>query len=165
MFPGMLASIVDPGYKIALFLHILAVVVGFGPTFAYALSTAVSRKYPRATPALWEAIQRTDRYLVLPGMVIVLLAGVYLLADGDWDASEAFISVGFVAIFLLFGLQVGFFMPQGSKAREIAERDLQAGDEFSEEYLAISQRIGIVGSTAGLVVVVTIFFMAYKPFL
>lgn len=31
------ASIVDPGYKIALFLHILAVVLAFGPTFGYAL--------------------------------------------------------------------------------------------------------------------------------
>jgi hypothetical protein len=165
MVPLMLATVVDPGYKFALFLHLLAVVVGFGPTFAYALSTAVSRKYPRTTPALWEVIQRSDRYLVTPGMVVVLLAGIYLLADGDWDASEAFISVGFVAIFALFGLQLGFFAPQGRRAREIAERDLESGDELSEEYLALSERIGKVGSLAGIIVVVTIFFMAYKPFL
>jgi len=165
MLPSMLASIVDPGYKIALFLHILAVVLAFGPTFAYALFSTVSQQYPRATPALLEGIHRTDRYLVTPGMVIVLLTGVYLLVDGDWGESEAFISVGFVAIFLLLGLQLTFFKPQASEARRIAERDLKTGDELSEEYLAISQRIGKVGSLAGLIVVVTIFFMAYKPFL
>ena len=33
-----------------------------------------------------------------PGMVVLLLAGIYLLIDGDWDASKAFISVGFLAI-------------------------------------------------------------------
>jgi uncharacterized membrane protein len=165
MLPSMLASIVDPGYKIALFLHILAVVVAFGPTFAYALFSTVSQKHPRATPALLEGIRRTDRYLVTPGMVVLLIAGVYLLADGDWDASEAFISVGFVAIFLLFGLQMTFFTPQARRARQIAERDLKAGDELSEEYVAVAQRIGKVGSFAGLVVVVAIFFMTYKPFL
>jgi uncharacterized membrane protein len=161
----MIASITDPGYKIALFLHVLAVVVGFGPTFAYALFTTVSRKYPRSTPALLEAIQRSDRYLVTPGMVLVLVAGIYLLVDGDWEENEAFISTGFVAIVLLIGLQLLFFMPQIRRLRALAERDLEQSGELSEEYLGISQRIGIVGSLAGLVVVVTIFFMTYKPFL
>ena len=42
MFPTMLATIVDPGYKIALFLHILAVVLAFGPTFGYAIFFSVA---------------------------------------------------------------------------------------------------------------------------
>jgi uncharacterized membrane protein len=58
-----------------------------------------------------------------------------------------------------------FFTPQVRRARQIAERDLKAGDELSEEYVAVAQRIGKVGSFAGLVVVVAIFFMTYKPFL
>jgi uncharacterized membrane protein len=161
----MFASIVDPGYKVALFLHVLAVVVAFGPTFAYALFSTVSQKYPRATPALIEGIQRTDRYLVIPGMVILFLAGIYLQIDGDWGQEEAFINVGFLAILLLFGLQIAFFTPQVRKARSIAERDLKAGDDLSEEYVDIAQKIGKVGSLAGLIVVITIFFMTYKPFL
>ena len=162
-----LASIVDPGYKIALFLHIVAVVVAFGPTFAYALFSTVSQKYPRATPALLEGIQRSDRYLVTPGMIILLIAGIYLLAASDsaFEESDVFISVGFLAIIALFALQGAFFTPQTRKAREIAERDLEAGDELSEEYVALAQKIGKVGSLAGLIVVVTIFFMTYKPFL
>ena len=161
----MLASIVDPGYKIALFLHVLAVVLAFGPTFAYALFTSVTRNHPRSTPALIEAIQRSDRYLVTPGVFLVLLAGVYMLIDGDWDAGEAFISVGFVAIFALIGLHFTLFMPQLAWRKGLAERDLKSGDELSDEYLAVSDRIGKVGSLAGLTVVVTIFFMTYKPFL
>jgi hypothetical protein len=51
-------------------------------------------------------------------MVVLLLAGIYLLADGDWGTSETFISVGFVAIFVLFGLQLGFFAPQTHRAYE-----------------------------------------------
>ncbi len=161
----MLATIVDPGYKIALFLHILAVVLAFGPTFGYALFFSVVPQHPRATPAILAGIQKTDRYLVNPGMIVLLLAGIYVLADGPWEASDAFISVGFLAIIALFGLQHGFFRPQTAKARELAERDLKAGDVLSEEFTALSDRIGKVGTVAGLIVVVTIFFMAYKPFL
>jgi hypothetical protein len=160
-----LASIVDPGYKIALFLHVLAVVLAFGPTFGYALFVSVSPQYPRATPAILTGIQRCDRYLVNPGMLVVLLAAIYLLIDGDWDANEAFISVGFLAWALLLALQNAFFTPRVRKAKELAERDLKAGDTLSDEFEALSQRIGQVGSFAGIVVVVTIFFMTYKPFL
>ncbi len=160
-----LASIIDPGYKIALFLHILAVVLAFGPTFGYALFFSVTPQYPRATPAIMAGVQKCDRYLVNPGMIVLLVAGIYLLVDGDWETNEAFISVGFVAIIVLFGLQHAFFQPQTRRARELAERDLESGDSFSEEFMALSQRISKVGGLAGLIVVVTVFFMTYKPFL
>jgi hypothetical protein len=161
------ASIVSADYKIALFLHILAVVLAFGPTFGYGILFSVLPDHPRATPALLSGIQRIDRYLVTPGMVVVLLAGVYLMiaSDDAWDGSEAFITVGFIAIVALFGLQHGFFRPQTAKAKALAERDLKAGDTLSEEFEAVSQRLGTVGPIAGLIVVVTIFFMSYKPFM
>ncbi len=165
MFPPMLATIVDPGYKIALFLHILAVVLAFGPTFGYALFFSVAPQYPRATPAILAGVQKCDRYLVNPGMIVLLLTAIYLLVDGPWETSDAFISIGFLAIIVLFGLQHAFFQPQTRKAKEMAERDLKAGDALSDEFEAVSERIGKVGGLAGLIVVIAIFFMSYKPFL
>lgn len=161
----MLATIVDPGYKFALFLHILAVVLAFGPTFGYALFFSVAPQHPRATPAILAGVQKCDRYLVNPGMVVLLLAGIYLLADGPWESSDAFISVGFLAIIVLFGLQHAFFQPQVRKAKELAERDLESGDTLGVEFLAVSQRIGQVGTLAGVIVIITVFFMTYRPFL
>lgn len=162
-----LAAFGDSGYKIGLFLHILAVVLAFGPTFGYAFFFSVVPQHPRATPAIMAGIQRVDRYLVNPGMVILLIAGIYLMAASDsvWDGSDAFIVVGFIAIIALFGLQHGFFQPQVRRAKEMAERDLEAGDALSPEFEALGQRIGQVGTLAGIVVVVTVFFMVYKPFM
>lgn len=161
------ASIVDPGYKIALFLHILAVVLAFGPTFGYALFFSVAPDHPRATPAILAGVQKCDKYLVNPGMVVLLLAGIGLLtaSDGVWETSDAFVGVGILAILVLFGLQHGFFQPQVRKAKELAERDLKAGDTLSDEFEAVGRRIGQVGTLAGVIVIVTIFFMTYKPFL
>jgi uncharacterized membrane protein len=161
MFLAMVATITD--YSVGVFLHILAVVLAFGPTFGYGLLFSVVPKYPRATPGILAGIQKIDRYLVDPGMLVLLVAGIYLLAEGPWEASEAFISIGFVAIIALFGLQHGFFRPQTRKAQALAERDLQAGDTLGEEFLAVSKRLGTVGPIAGLIVVVTIFFMVVKP--
>ncbi len=163
----LFGSIVDPGYKIVLFLHILAVVLAFGPTFGYAFFFSVAPQYPQATPAILAGVQKVDKYLVNPGMVVLLLAGIGLLSlsDGAWDTSDAFVGVGILAILALFGLQHGFFQPQVRKAKEVAERDLKAGNTLSPEFEAIGQRFGQVGTLAGIIVVVTIFFMAYKPFL
>jgi hypothetical protein len=161
------ASIVSGDYKIALFLHILAVVLAFGPTFGYAVFFSTAPQYPRAVPAILTGVQRCDRYLVQPGMIILLLAGIYLLiaSDDAWSGSDAFITVGFIAIIALFGLQHAFFRPQTAKAKELAERDLGKGDELSPEFNEISERLSNVGKIAGLIVVVTIFFMSYKPFM
>ena len=169
MLPAMLplGSIVDPGYKIALFFHIFAVVLAFGPTFGYAFFFSVAPQYPRATPAILAGVQRVDRFLVNPGMVVVLIAGIVLLATSDsaWGGSDFFIVWGWIAIIALFGLQHGFFQPQVRKAKELAERDLQAGDTLSPEFEALGQRIGQVGSLAGVLIAVTVFIMVYKPFM
>ena len=91
------------------------------------------------------------------------MPGSTYLAEGPWKGSEAFIGVGFAAIVILFGLQHGFFQPQVRRAKALAERDLQNGDALGEEFLSTSQRIGQVGTLAGLIIVVAIFFMVVKP--
>lgn len=147
------------GYSVGLFIHILAVVLAF----AYGILFSVLTKYPRSTPAMLEAVRKVDTYLVNPGMIVVLLAGIYLMSDGGWDGSEAFITIGFLAIVVLLGLQHAVFRPQGRKAQALAERDLENGETLSPEFEEISRRLGMLGTLAGLIVVVTIFFMTVKP--
>jgi hypothetical protein len=163
----LIAMIGDAGYKIALFFHILAVVVALGPTFGYGIFFSVLPKYPRSAPALIEGMRRVDRYLVNPGMVILLIAGIVLLADSSsiWKGSQFFIIWGFIAIIALFGVQHGFFGPRMARLQEIADRDLQAGDSFSPEFETESKLIAQVGAATGLLIVLTVFFMVYKPFL
>lgn len=155
------ATITD--YSVGLFIHTLAVVLAFGPTFGYGILFSVLPQHPRAAPAMLAGVEKVSRYLVYPGTLVVLLAGIYLMAEGPWDGDESWIMVGFIAIVALLGLQHAFFRPQTAKARELAERDLQSGDALSEEFREIAQRLGTVGPIAGLIVVVTIFFMTVKP--
>ena len=152
-------------YNVGLFIHVLAVVLAFGPTFGYGIFIGFAEtRAPNAVPAVLKAVNLTNRYLVTLAMVVVLAAGFYLLAEGDISASESWVQVGFVAIAILFGLVGGFFVPRTRKAIELAERDLTAGGgELSHEYRKVSAQMARVGQLAGLIVAVTIFFMVVKP--
>jgi uncharacterized membrane protein len=151
-------------YFVGKFIHVLAVVLAFGPTFGYGFFVGFAdTKAPAAVPAVHRAANMANLFLVTPGMIVVLAAGIYLMVKGDYDASESWITVGFIAIIALFGLVHAFFLPQGRKAVAIAERDLAAGGELSAEYRAVSARIARVGQLAGLIVAVAIFFMVVKP--
>jgi hypothetical protein len=161
-----LAMIGDAGYKIFLFFHIMGVVL-LGATFAYGILFSVLPKYPRAAPALIAGMRKVDRVLINPAMILILIAGIVVLATSGsvWKGSQFFVVWGFIAIIALFGVQHGFFAPQMTKLQEIADRDLAAGDTFSAEFETTSQKIAQVGAATGLLIVVTIFIMAYKPFL
>jgi len=152
------------GYNLVLFIHILAVVVGLGTTFGYGVFMAFAQRHaPVAIPAVYRAQQMADRFLVTPALIIILIAGIYLMSDGDYSASESFIGVGILAVLILLGMTHGFFAPRVRKGIEVAERDLAAGGELSPEFEALARQITIGGQIAGLVIAVTIFFMTVKP--
>ena len=158
----MLATIT--GYSVGLFIHVLAVVLTFGPTFGYGffIGTAEANA-PRSVPTVLKGVQQVDRFLVRPGLIVILLAGVYLLADADIDAGESWVSVGFLAILILFAMAHGFFRPNTQRALELAERDLGDGDALSDEYARVARKLETGGKVAGLVVAIAIFFMVVKP--
>lgn len=152
------------GYGIGLFIHVLAVVVGLGVTFGYGVFMAFAqRNAPRSLPAVYRASQISDRYLVTPALIIILVAGIYLLSDGPYSFSDSWVSVGLLAVIVLLGMTHGYFAPRVRKGIEFAERDLEKGNDLGPESEAIARQLAVGGQIAGLVIAVTIFFMTVKP--
>ena len=156
-------------YDVVVWLHVSAVVVGFGPTFAFGIyEVFIQKNHPRVVPAMIEAQGQVIKALVITGMVLILASGIYLAAD-RWDFGYFFVNWGLVAILVLFGLALGFFKPNDERMREAAERDIAAaGDgpvEFSEEFNRRSALSARIGPLAGLIVILTIYVMVAKPFL
>lgn len=157
-------------YDVIVWVHVSAVVIGFGGTFAYGvLLAAAGRADPRSIPALLRAMGANDRSLVTIGGVVVLLTGIYLAAD-RWNFGEVFIGWGIVAVLVLLGMTHGFFIPTERRAGEAAERDIESsgagGDvRLGEDFDRANKRLAVGGSIAGLIIVVTIYMMVAKPFL
>lgn len=152
------------GFSIGLFIHVLAVVLAFGPTYGFAFFVnSAEQGDPRSVPTVLRGVLQVDRLLVSPGLIVILFAGIYMLVDAEISASESWVTVGFVAIIALFGMAHGFFRPNTRKALELAERDLGSGDTLGPEYEAISKKLEAGGKIAGAIVVITIFFMVVQP--
>jgi uncharacterized membrane protein len=152
------------GFSIALFIHVLAVVLAFGPTYGFAFFVgSAEQSEPRGVPAVLRGILQIDRYLISPGLIVILLAGIYMLIDADISAGESWVTIGFIAIVVLFGMAHGFFRPNTRRALELAERDLGAGDALGDEYLAFAKKLETGGKVAGAIVAITIFFMVVQP--
>jgi hypothetical protein len=156
-------------YDVITWLHVSAVVVGFGGTFAYGvLLAAVARSSPRSMPGLLGAIQANDRSLVTIGGIVVLVTGIYLAAD-TWEFSDFFVGWGIIAVLVLLGLTHGYFIPNERRAQQAAERDIEAAStdqvEFGEEFGRANRGLGMMGAVAGLIIVVTVYVMVAKPFL
>ena len=157
-------------YDVVVWLHVSAVVLAFGPTFAFGIYAALAaRKYPRAMPAVLEGNIMISRSMVTLGGVVILITGLYLAGD-VWEFSDFFVGWGILAILVLLGLVHSYFIPHDTRALHAAKRDIEAtgptgdvelGEEFNRES-GMSARMGLV---AGLIVILTIYVMVAKPFL
>jgi hypothetical protein len=168
MFNPMLSATVT-FYDVVLFVHITAVVLAFGPTFAYPVFLAVAeRTDPRSLPAVGRGIAAWDRVALIL-LVVIIAGGLYLVADGPWSLGDFYISFGFLAVIIIGGLSGAYFTPKTRRLVELAERDIAASEpgatRLSEEYQVLNRQVGKVGTLAGLLVIVTIYVMTAKPFL
>lgn len=155
-------------YGLVLAVHLIAVVLAFGPTFAYPFMQGMAqREDPRSVPYAVRVINRLDKTFVLPGMIVVLAAGIYLVATGPWTFAAPWVSAAFVIVAVLLVLELAVFLPSEPRLIELAQRDIAAAGEgdvsFSADYEAVAKRFAIFGGIASLLVVIAIVLMATKP--
>jgi hypothetical protein len=154
-------------YEIVLAVHVMAVVVAFGVTFAYPIMFAVAaRSDPRALPLMHRVEYTIERRLINPVLGLVLVAGIFLASDGHlWG--QFFVAWGVAAVVLIGALVGAVLIPTAKRAERTAERDIaaSAGEsvEMSEEYRTLTRRLQTVGTLLSLLVLLTILFMVVKP--
>ena len=151
-------------------IHILAVVIGFGGVFAFpVLFGTAARTDPAVIPLLLRARQKLGRYLINPGLLVVVLAGIYL-ASKEHQWSSFYVGWGIIAAFVIGALEGSFVIRLAGRLAPIAERDLAAtavpaggqrtSATWSAEYSAQFRRFTLAGNVMAAIVVLTVFFMA-----
>jgi hypothetical protein len=155
-------------YDVVLAVHIAAVVFAFGATLAYpVLLSTISKADPRALPALYKALHAISTRVIMPGLALVVICGIYLASDAKlW--SEFFVQWGIAVVVVIGAVEGMFLSPNEKRLCEVADRDLAAsgdGGAFaaSAEHDALVKRIGATGALMDALVLLTILFMAIKP--
>ncbi len=150
-------------YEVVIALHILAVVIAFGATFAYPVIFSVAGKHPRSLPDFYRAIHAISRRVINPGLLAVLVFGIYLASKLHlWNAF--FVQWGLGVVIVIGAVEGAFLGPREKRLVALAEADIAAvgPDEQvvqSAEHQSLVRSVGAAGALMDLLVIVTIYFM------
>jgi uncharacterized membrane protein len=155
-------------YDLSLFVHISAVMVGFGATFAESLAFPVAMKLnPRHLPYVHRLQLAINQYLATPALVIVLITGIYQVNELDWDFGSAWVSGGFLIVILIGGLLGGYFIPTDRRLGPMVEAEIEAAGDgevtLSDSYQRQARTEGIVGTITGILLIAAVYLMVVKP--
>ena len=153
--------------QVILALHILAVIAAFGVLFAYPIFLTIgSNLDPGAMPWFHRMQQAVSRWLIGPGLLLVVIFGVILASkDHAWHAF--YVQWGIGAAIVIGALEGMFMIPREGRLAEIARRDLDAQAEQpgtvltrSVEYQAVFRQVAAGSIALSLIVILTVYFMA-----
>ena len=156
------------GFEFSLFLHITAVVVGLGATFAESIAFPVAMKLdPRHLPYVHRLQMSINRWLTTPALVVIIATGLYQTDKGNFSLGDFWISATFAIVIVLGGLIGAYFVPSDRRLGAMVTREIEAAGQgqvvLSDAYLRGARTQGIVGTGAGLLVVAAVWLMVTKP--
>lgn len=155
-------------YWTVVFVHVFAVVAGFGPTFVYPIFMRSARnKHPRSLPYMLRTMEKIGKAVIGPATILILLTGIYLVSDGPYDFSATFVQVALPILVVLILIGPLYFAKTEAKLADLAERDIAASGDgevrLSAEFDRLFRQLTIVARLASLAVLVALFFMVVKP--
>lgn len=156
-------------FTVATALHGAAALATFGVLFAYPFLYALTPRVDvRAVPAQHRVLRLVSRFLVNPGLVLVLGFGIYLATDHhQWH--KFYVDWGVAVIVVTGGVVGAYLMPSEKRLAALAERDLAAealaaGDApaatgLSAEYRTLKRQVLLVVSLLAVTILATVYFM------
>jgi hypothetical protein len=147
----ILAAYQHTGYKIMLFLHIVAVLVALAPAVVHPILFELEKRRTDADPvALAGRIVPASKIHAI-ALVVVGIIGIGLVSMGDpvigWG--DTWVWLGFLVWIALNGVVHGAMLP--------AEKALAGGDT------AAMKKIDTIGPLLGVMVLVLFYLMTVKP--
>ena len=152
--------------QVVVAIHVMFVVAAFGALIAYPVTLiAAERLDRRSVPLLHRVRKILGRSLVNPGMLIVVIAGVYLAFDlHEW--SQFFVQWGLGAVIVIGALEGSYVIRHADQLADLAQRDVDAAGggqvQWSQEYLDARTRADQINALLAVIVLVTVFLMVVQ---
>ena len=152
-------------YSVSVFIHITAVVVGFGATFAEAIMFPVAQKLdPKHLPYVHRLQMAINQRLATPALVVVIVTGIYQVNEGGWSFGDALDQRDVPdrdRHRRASSARTSCPPTAGSAPRSSATSPRRGAP--SAGYLAAARKQGAVGAFTGFLLVLAIFLMVTKP--
>jgi uncharacterized membrane protein len=139
------------------YIHILAAIVAVGTNITYGVWNMRARSDPSHTSFALKGLKFLDNRIANPAYGVLLLTGL-LMALG-----VGFLHVWIIVALVLFAalvvVGVGFFTPLLRNQIKLAD----AGETSSPEFERLARRSAIAGPATGLIVLLILVMMVFKP--
>jgi uncharacterized membrane protein len=156
---------VDTGVVIAILLliHVAGAIIGFGPTFTFAILGPMSAKAgPQGGVALLEAMHAIEKRLTVPVAILVQpLSGLALIFVAGYSA--AFFSHYWLWVSILLYAVAFYLAIFGQNKRLERMIELAKAGPPTPEFTATAKRLSQMGPIITLLLVVIIVLMVTKP--
>jgi uncharacterized membrane protein len=139
------------------FLHILIAIIAMGTSAGLGIILEFYGNHPMHGPFVLRAIRRLLAFVVVPGYVLMLATGLWLV-HLSWSLTMKWIQ----AALILWGVAAVLLSVALAVLRKQITLLEQAGPA-SKSYRRISLLERVLGAGAGLVVVIILYLMVTKP--
>jgi uncharacterized membrane protein len=148
------------------FLHVLGVVLAFGPTYAYGHFGALLKDEPHHREFFGRARERISRRLTFPATLSLAVTGVAIMAVTDYPITNPAARWLQLSIVLYAGM-VGYIVlvldRMNARISDLGRAARAGGGPPPPELLALVSRTRRDGKLLGVVVLVILFLMVVKP--
>jgi uncharacterized membrane protein len=146
-----------------LFLHIMAAIVAFGPTFVFPVIMGMARKDPQHLAFGAKVIHAISSKVTKLGAIAAGILGVLLILAADLSLSDnpwLLISLLIYMIAIVFSIVV-----QGPNSEKMVEllSATTPGEAPSAEIADLGKRLQMGGTMLGVAVIILVVLMVYKP--
>ncbi len=146
-------------YLLLKFIHIAAAITAVGANITYGVWNARAASEPAHVGFALKGIKFLDDRIANPAYGMLLLTGALMLIVGHWSIASLWIIAALVLFAVLIVVAVRVYTPLLKSQIRLVD----AGDTSSPEFARLERRSRIVGPMIGLVVVLILVMMVFKP--
>lgn len=155
-------------FQLWLILHILSVIIAFGPTFAFGLMGSYAKRHPQHALAVAEVTHLIAQRIVVPVMVLVPFFGTALIFTGKFDLWKSeWLIIAIILFTIAFFVAILIQLPNSTRLVEALSKlppgPPPEGAQPPADVAAITKKLSIGGAFLGLMIVVIVILMVWRP--
>ena len=148
-------------FLIVKYIHILSAIVAVGLNISYAIWILRAQREPAHTAFALKGIKFLDDRIANPAYGLLLLSGLLMVVLLPIPITTLWIVIALVLYAALLVVAITQYTPTLRSQIKLAE----AGDTTSAEFRGLARRGQLLGQTLGLIVLVILAMMVFKPHL
>jgi uncharacterized membrane protein len=146
-------------YFVLKFIHILSAIVAVGANITYGVWNAFAAREPAHLGFALKGIRFLDNRIANPAYGVLLLTGLLMVFVGNLSFTSLWIVVALILFIAVAVLGFAVFTP----LLRDQIRMVDAGQTSSPEFEKLSRRSTMLGPVLGVLVVLILVMMVFKP--